>query len=393
MTALPASLAGLLPAELENLLLPLPRMRASQIYKWITRGVSELDQMTDLPSSLREELKSRFRLYSSSVDACHEDAPGGAGSGGVAGGGAGSGGVAGGAAKIAVALEDGLKIESVLLKDGKSRFTACLSTQAGCPARCVFCKTGSLGFSRNLTAAEIIEQFLFLRLIAFKKTASKETPSREAASKESPPKNETEKSGHSVENIVIMGMGEPLLNLAELRKAITFFTDSKGINFSKRRITVSTCGICEGLIDLADNGPYIRLALSLVTADEPLRRQLMPIAAANPLEKIKEALRAYQSKSGGRVTLELPLLGGVNTRNKDAASIAQFAKGLDTVINIIPWNPAFGLEFEGKPLREPEKRETEDFVRQLESLGLKVTMRRRKGRGVMGACGQLGVID
>jgi len=356
----PASLAGLLPAELEKSLLPLPRMRASQIYKWITRGVSNFDQMTDLPSSLRDELKSRFRLYSSSVDSYHEDSPGGS------------------AAKIAVTLEDGLKIESVLLGDGKSRFTACLSTQAGCPAGCVFCKTGSLGFSRNLSAAEIAEQFLFLRNIASKEASSKEA---------------SDKKGRGIDNIVIMGMGEPLLNLEELRKAIAFFSDPAGINFSRRRITVSTCGICDGLFDLANNGPYIRLALSLVTADEVLRRKLMPIADANPLDKIKQALSAFQSKNGGRITLELPLLGGVNTRGEDAVAIARFAKGIDTVTNIIPWNPACGLEFEGKPLREPEKRETEDFVKHLESLGLKVTMRRRKGRNVMGACGQLGVID
>ncbi|WP_461246580.1 23S rRNA (adenine(2503)-C(2))-methyltransferase RlmN [Treponema sp. R6D11] len=358
MGAIPASLAGLLPAEIETLLLPLPRFRAVQIYKWITRGVSDFDQMTDLPSSLREELKNRFRLYSSAVSTRHEDAQGGS------------------AAKFTIALEDGLKIEAVLLQDGKSRFTACLSTQAGCPAACVFCKTGSLGFSRNLTAAEIAEQFLFLR------NTLPEGDSKEADGK----------SAHAIENIVIMGMGEPLLNLPELRKALAFFTDGAGLNFSKRRITVSTCGICEGLFDLAENGPYTRLALSLVTADEELRGRLMPIAAANPLEKVKQALIAYQDKSGARITLELPLLGGVNTRDKDALEMARFAKGLDSVINLIPWNPADGLEFEGKPLREPDKKETEDFVKLLEGKGLKVTMRRRKGRGVMGACGQLGVI-
>jgi 23S rRNA (adenine2503-C2)-methyltransferase len=352
MKTIPASLAGFLPAELENILLPLPGMRACQIYKWITRGVLDFDQMTDLPSALREELKSRFRLYSSAVDSRHEDKS---------------------SEKIVIALKDGLKIESVLLKDGKSRFTACLSTQAGCPAGCVFCKTGSLGFSRNLTAAEIAEQFLFLRMAACTEAE--------------------EKSGHGIDNIVIMGMGEPLLNLEELRKAIAFFTDPAGINFSKRRITISTCGICGGLSNMADNGPYVRLALSLVTADEELRQQLMPIAAANPLEKVKQTLAAFQNKSGGRVTLELPLLGGINTRAQDALSIARFAKGMDTVINIIPWNPADGLEFQGKPLREPEKKETEDFVKLLEKQGLKVTMRHRKGRGIMGACGQLGAMS
>jgi len=361
MNDIPASLAGLLPAELENLLLPLPRFRASQIYKWIARGISSFDQMTDLPSSLREELKSRFRLYSSAVESCHEDALS-----------------SGFAAKIVVALEDGLKIEAVLLRDGKSRFTSCLSTQAGCPAGCVFCKTGSLGFSRNLTAAEITEQFLFLLTAASKEAAFKETG---------------DKNAHGIDNIVIMGMGEPLLNLAELRKAITVFTDPAGMNFSKRRITVSTCGICDGLFDIANNGPYIRLALSLVTADEPLRRQLMPVAAANPLEKIKQALAAFQKNGGGRVTLELPLLGGVNTRGKDALAVARFARGIETIVNIIPWNPASGLEFDGKPLREPDEKETDDFVTLLENQGLKVTMRHRKGRGIMGACGQLGVID
>jgi 23S rRNA (adenine2503-C2)-methyltransferase len=385
MKTIPAGLAGNLSAELENILLPLPRMRASQIYKWITRGVSNFDQMTDLPSSLREELKGRFRLYSSAVDSRHKDERGSS-------------------EKIVVALEDGLKIESVLLRDGKSRFTACLSTQAGCPAGCVFCKTGSLGFSRNLTAAEIAEQFLFFRMMVSKKnfftTEYAELHGGKDDFRTKTPCNSVnsvvnssdilEKSGHSIDNIVIMGMGEPLLNLEELRKTIAFFTDPSGINFSKRRITISTCGVCDGLFDLADNGPYIRLALSLVTADEELRQKLMPIAAANPLEKVKQALAAFQSKSGGRVTLELPLLGGVNTRAKDAQSVARFAKGMDTVINIIPWNPAAGLEFEGKPLREPDKKETEDFVKQLESHGLKVTMRRRKGRGVMGACGQLG---
>jgi len=364
------SLAGLLPAELEKLLSPLPRMRINQIYKWITRGVSSFDQMTNLPSSLREELKGRFRLYSSIVDSRHKDA-------------------LSGAAKTVIALEDGLKIEAVLLNDGKSRFTACLSTQAGCPVGCVFCKTGSLGFSRNLTAAEIAEQFLFLRLIAEEAVASEKA----AVSKKTASNGVAGKEGHSIENIVVMGMGEPLLNLAELRKAIAFFTDPAGINFSKRRITVSTCGICDGLFDLADKGPYVRLALSLVTADEPLRQKLMPIAAANPLEKIKQAISAFQKKGGGRVTLELPLLGDINTRSKDATEAARFAKGIETVINIIPWNPAAGLEFEGKPLREPGKKETEDFIKLLEDRGLKVTMRRRKGRSVMGACGQLGSLS
>ena len=348
----PVSLAGLFPAELEKLLAPLPRFHAVQIYKWIARGVSDFSQMTDIPNLLRQELSGRFSLYSSAVNNCHQDRD---------------------VKKIVLSLKDGLKIEAVLLSDSKNRLTACLSTQAGCPAGCVFCKTGSLGFSRNLDCAEIVEQFIFLRNAA--------------------DNARTENRGeHIIENIVVMGMGEPLLNLPQLRKAISIFTDKAGINFSRRRITVSTCGICDSLFDIAKNGPYVRLALSLTTADEPLRQKLMPIAAANPLQKIKEALVLFQRNGGGRVTLEAVLLGGINTRSGDALSIAEFARGIDTVVNIIPWNPAEGLEFEGLPLREPGKKETEDFAGMLQSHGLKVTTRLRKGRRVMGACGQLGCL-
>ncbi|MCL2809405.1 MAG: 23S rRNA (adenine(2503)-C2)-methyltransferase, partial [Treponema sp.] len=189
---------------------------------------------------------------------------------------------------------------------------------------------------------------------------------------------------------VIMGMGEPLLNLENLREAISFFCDPHGMNISRRRITVSTCGICDGLFDIARNGPYIRLALSLVTANTDLRQKLMPISKSNPLKKIKEALLLFQKKSKSRITLEIPLLGGINTSNKDACSIAEFAKGLDTVINIIPWNPVPDLLFEGKPLNEPDKKEVQDFIRMLEYQKLKVTKRLHKGRSIMGACGQLG---
>jgi len=343
------TLSGLTLPEIEKLT-SLPRFRSGQIYKWIIRGQGDFDKMTDIPNSLRDDLKSRFSIFSCSVDQIFDDA---------------------GTKKIVIALNDGLKVEAVLLNDGKKRMTACLSTQAGCPAGCVFCKTGSLGFKRSLECAEIVEQFIFLRTEAGE---------------------DAEESGerHIIGNIVVMGMGEPLLNLGQLRRAIAFFTDRQGMNLSLRRITVSTCGIVPALFDIAENGPYIRLALSLVSADENLRVRLMPVTEANPLQKVKEALTLFQRNGGGRVTLEVPLLGGVNTRGEDAKYAAEFAKGLNTVVNIIPWNPVADLEFEGRPLREPEKKETENFIRLLENLGLKVTTRLRKGQRVMGACGQLG---
>jgi 23S rRNA (adenine2503-C2)-methyltransferase len=340
----PPALCGLSPRELAALLSPLPRFRAAQIFKWIVRGVSSFEEMSDLPLALRRELGSRFTLRAGTVEGRYGDD---------------------GAVKLRLGLADGAKIEAVLLADKKGRRTACLSTQVGCPAGCVFCKTGSLGFTRNLSPAEIVEQFLFLR---------------DAAA-----------DGDAISNIVIMGMGEPLLNLAGLRKALAVITGKDGMCFSKRRVTVSTCGITDGIADIADNGPETRLALSLTTADEALRRRLMPIAGQYPLAGLKKALRYFQRKGGGRVTLEAVLLGGINTRREDAAAIAEFAAGLDAVVNLIPWNPVEGLALEGKALREPAAKEVEAFAVLLQARGLKVTRRFRRGRAVCGACGQLGM--
>ena len=346
------SLAGLSLKEIEAHLSPLPSFRAKQIFKWIARSAYGFEDMTDIPLTLQKQLQEDFTLYSGSVTACYED---------------------GDTKKIAITLHDGFKIEAVLLNDAANRLTACISTQAGCPAGCVFCKTGSLGFKRNLECGEIIEQFLHLGSLI-------DNNSRREAEE------------HVIDNIVVMGMGEPLLNIANLRKAIQWFGDRNGLNFSWRRITVSTCGICEGLFEIARE-PFSRLALSLATGDEELRQKLMPITKSNPLEKARQALKTFQDNGGGRVTLEVPLLGGINTRGKDAKSVAEFAEGLTAVVNIIPWNPVAGFEFEGKPLLEPTKKETNDYVKMLESYGLKVTMRLHKGQKIMGACGQLGGTD
>jgi 23S rRNA (adenine2503-C2)-methyltransferase len=299
--------------------------------------------MNNLPLELRKELAERYTLRT------HTGVQRQRGSDGTE--------------KLTIQLADGAWVESVLLADTSkphtARYTACISTQAGCPAGCVFCKTGA-AFLRNLDSGEIVEQLLLLRAIA------------------------------DIANIVFMGMGEPLLNMTELRRALSVISGKGGMRFSRRRITVSTCGIVQGIRDLADNGPAVRLAFSLTTADEGLRRRLMPITAGQPLGTVKEALRHFQDSGGGRITLEAVLLGGINTRGEDAAAMAQFARGIDAAINLIPWNPVKGLEFEGKPLREPSAEEIESFTRRLEALGLNVTRRYRRGRGVMGACGQLG---
>lgn len=338
------ALSGIPPEELSVLLNPLPSYRALQIFKWIAAGAASFREMRNLPLSLRTDLESRFTVYGSAVTERFEDRDG--------------------TVKLRVSLRDGQRIEAVLLSDGKGRRTACLSTQAGCPAGCVFCKTGSLGFSRNLDSPEIAEQFFFLKSL-----------------------------GHAVSNIVVMGMGEPLLNLEALRKALRVLCHPEGAGLSPRRITVSTCGIASGIRELADAGPPVRLALSLTAADQGLRERLIPLAAANPLPRLAESLRYFQARGGGRVTLEMVLLAGINTRRRDAKALADFAAGLDTVINLIPWNPLEGFTFEGKALKEPSGGEIENFEAMLLERRLKVTRRGRKGQGILGACGQLGELE
>jgi len=337
------ALAGLLAEELSALLDSYPAYRSRQIHEWICRGAVSFDEMKNLPLPIRKELEERFTLIPGTQVSELLDSDG--------------------TVKLGIEFKDKAVIEAVILSDGKDRKTACLSTQAGCPMGCVFCKTGMIGFKRNLSAAEITGQFLRLKKIQ-----------------------------NGISHIVVMGMGEPLLNLNELKAAIDFFSDPSGLNISKRRITLSTCGIVDGIRDLAEHGPDVRLALSLTTARESLRRELMPAAKDNPLPLLKEALRAYQQKTRRRVTLEMVLLGGVNTGPEDAKAAADFSRGLKTVINLIPWNAAAGLEFKGAPLKTPSPAEIADFTSALESAGLKVTRRIEKGLNISGACGQLGVV-
>ena len=342
-----AGLAGLFPDEIDNVLknagIQVPQYRTKQISGWILNGAVDFSEMKNIPVSLRDELSKQFFIYSSAVTSEYIDDDG--------------------TVKLQITLDDGCVIEAVILRDGKGRKTACVSTQAGCSCSCVFCKTGALGFKRNLRSGEITEQMLLLR-------------NREP----------------EITHIVIMGMGEPLHNLAELRKSINYFTDVKGLGISKKRITISTTGIARGIDDLADNGPDIRLALSLVSARQDIREKLMPAAKENPLPVLKESLKHYQKKHDKRITLEIVLLKGINTNDEEAEATAEFAKSLEVVVNLIPWNPVSGLLLENKTLETPSADETESFIAALEKRKLKVTVRTGKGQGVCGACGQLGSV-
>jgi 23S rRNA (adenine2503-C2)-methyltransferase len=322
---------------LVGILSRLPSYRAGQVFEWINKGIESFLEMDNLPLALRRELDECFCLRKTSLIKKLEDSDGGA-------------------AKLQIGVSGGI-VEGVLLSDGAGRRTACLSTQLGCAMGCVFCRTGLMGLTRNLDSAEITEQFYHIR-----------------------------KLYPDIANIVFMGMGEPLANLLELRRSLQVLCRT----MSPRRITVSTCGLADGIIRLADEGPAVRLAVSLTTAREDLRARLMPVSSANPLRRLKEALLYHQRKQGRRVTLEAVLLGGVNTGTEDAAAMSAFAEGMNAVVNLIPWNPVENICFEGIPLKEPSGADIMCFRAELEKRGLKTVLRRKKGRAVCGACGQLG---
>lgn len=330
------ALAGLDAKEITEKLELSQSFRGKQIFQWIGKGAESFDEMTNLSISFREELKEKAVLRSSTVSQVLKDSDG--------------------TIKLQITLKDGLAVETVLLTDKENRKTACVSCQVGCAMNCAFCQTGHLGLARNLEATEIVEQFLYL-----------------------------EKHAGPLDNIVFMGMGEPMMNLTNVRKAIAILTNKDGRGLSGRRITLSTSGVIKGIYDLADNGPAIRLAVSLTTADSEFREKLMPIGRTNPLEDLKKAIDYFANKTGKRVTLEAALLHNQNTSEESAKNMISFAKNLDVHINLIPWNPVSGLPFE-----EPTVSECKSFVSKLEKAGLNVTLRTRRGREIGGACGQLG---
>lgn len=330
------AITGLLPDEITSTFSIKEKFRGKQIFHWVASGVESFADMTNIPQELRNRLGEQAVIRCSDISQVLKDPDG--------------------TIKLQIRLSDGCCIETVLLTDEEERKTACVSCQVGCAMACAFCQTGKLGFARNLTAAEIVEEFFHLEKIAGK-----------------------------LDNIVFMGMGEPMLNLTEIRKAIQILSHPDGRNLSVRRITLSTSGIIKGIYDLADNGPALRLAVSLTAADQNLREKLMPVAKANPLPELSKAIRYYIEKTGRRCTLEAALLSGVNTRKEDADAMKDFAGDMPVHINLIPWNPVEGLEY-----KEPSVSECNAFIRELKKRSLNVTQRTRRGRKIGGACGQLG---
>ncbi|MCX6556876.1 MAG: 23S rRNA (adenine(2503)-C(2))-methyltransferase RlmN [Candidatus Aminicenantes bacterium] len=262
-----------------------------------------------------------------------------------------------GTRKYLVGLEDGQKVETVLIRE-KDHYTFCLSTQVGCPLACRFCATGAMGFRRNLSVGEIVSQMLTLK------------------------KELGEYSGKL--NLVFMGMGEPLLNYENLNQALQRIVALDAFNISPRHVTVSTVGILENLKKLERDFPQVKLAFSLNAPDDKLRGRLMPVSRRESLESLLNYFRGRKSRQ--RLTCEYVLLHGVNDAPAQARALVRLLHGIPAKINLIPYNENPSL-----PFQRPDEESVEKFRAELVKRGLTVITRWSKGQSIASACGQLAI--
>ena len=313
------------------------KFRASQVCQWIyAKKEFTFDGMTNLSKSLREKLNAEVTLNFPIMirQLVSKD----------------------GTKKFLWQLNDGSMIESVLLNHGGHK-TACISSQAGCPLRCLFCETGANGFKRNLTRGEILGQFLMMEKI----------------------------NGADINNVVFMGMGEPFLNEDNVFSAIRSMNDKNMRNLGARHITISTSGIAPGIEDLADFEIPLRLSLSLHAPNDELRSKLMPVNNQYPLQRGVAALRRYRERTGERITIEYALIDRVNDAPECAYETAALLDGLEPYINIIPFNP-----IPSRPeLKRSEQSRIKAFCEALSAMKIEFELRKERGSDIMAACGQL----
>lgn len=318
--------------------------RASQVMKWLYhRGVTDLDAMTDLSKVLRERLSevAVMELPEVAVDLPSAD----------------------GTRKWVVRLADGNCVEMVFIPD-EGRGTLCVSSQVGCALNCSICSTARQGFNRNLTAAEIIGQVVL------------------AARALGIPENKGERV---VTNIVLMGMGEPLLNLDEVIPALRLMIDDLGFAISRRRVTVSTAGVVPGIERLREEGIDVSLAVSLHAVTDALRDELVPINRKYPIADLLEACRRYvEGRHHRRVTFEYVMLEGVNDSVEDARRLLRLLRGVPAKINLIPFNP-----FPGGGYDRPSQAAIDRFRDVLVAGDVTTVTRKPRGEDIDAACGQL----
>ncbi len=315
------------------------KYRVRQILAWLyQRRAARIAQMTDLSKSDRARLSERFEVDHLDITTRQKSADG--------------------TEKFLLALADGNQIESVLIPEAR-RLTLCISSQAGCSLDCGFCLTALEKLKRNLKAHEIVGQVL-----AVEQTLPQNT---------------------RITNVVLMGMGEPLANLAQVTEALSRMTSPLGLNLSPRRVTLSTAGLVPQMRAFWAGAPPINLSVSLNATTDAVRNQIMPaVNRLYPLETLLAACREAPLPSRRRVTFEYVLLAGVNDLPEDAARLIRLTHGIRCKINLIPFNP-----FPSSPYRRPSDAHILAFQRALHAGGLTATLRKSRGVDILAACGQL----
>ena len=343
-----------------------PAYRVGQILDWLyTRRVTDWDAMTNLPKALREKLRGHYSLQK--LDLVRKQ------------------GSRDTTQKFLWRLADHSLIESVLIPanpalygEVSDRHTLCVSTQVGCAYGCKFCASGLEGWKRNLGVEEIVEQVL-----AVERWNSQNAESGTSKAEEKNPKPEN-KTSRFIDNLVIMGMGEPLANYENLLKALKILNAPWGGGIGARKITISTSGLAPQIRKLADEPLQFRLALSLHGATDETRNKIMPVNRKYPLKELTAACEFYQQKKGRMITFEYILIAGVNDGLDQIAPLAKLARTLNAKVNLIPYN-----KVEDLPWERPSEEVQEAFLAALEKQKITATLRREKGHDIDAACGQL----
>jgi len=331
-----------------------PTFRAKQILEWLyKKRARSWDDMTNLPKALRAWLAEKFELMPVSLVLNKQSTDV--------------------TDKLLLELGDRSLIETVIIRapqDGvgvdHSRKTICISTQVGCAMACVFCASGLDGIKRDLSAGEIVAQLLQVCYLEDART----------------PRAKAELA--SFDNIVVMGMGEPLANYDELLRALNIVNAEWGLGFGARRITISTSGLVPKILKLADEQIGFRLAVSLHGATDEVREKIMPVNKAYPLAKLLPAVKEFSEKHGRMITLEFILIDGVNDMIEQAEELCYIAKDLHAHVNLIPYNTVEGL-----PWKRPSDERIEAFANVLRAARISITLRHEKGHDIEAACGQL----
>ncbi|MCX7867425.1 23S rRNA (adenine(2503)-C(2))-methyltransferase RlmN [Limisphaera sp. VF-2] len=335
-----------------------PAYRADQVLEWLYRHcVTDWSAMTNVPRSLQQRLGEHFSLQTLVCIRLR--------------------GSADQTRKFLWRLPDGAFIESVLIPanpalygEPADRHTLCVSTQVGCAYGCRFCASGLDGWKRNLQPHEIVEQVLAVE--------------RWHRTQEGSERGANRGSGRLVDNLVIMGMGEPLANYDNLMRALRILNAPWGGGIGARKITISTSGVVPGIRRLAEEPEQFRLAVSLHGATDAVRGRIMPVNRKYPLAELVAALEYYQKRKGRMLTFEYILIEGVNDSPDQVPPLAALARRLHAKVNLIPYNPVEGLEW-----RRPAPAACEAFYQALRRAGVTVTLRREKGVDIDAACGQL----